>query len=263
MAAPVIIPELQFIDADGRPYAGGTLETYIVGTSTPKATWIDPAQSALNTNPIVLNAAGRCLCWGDGEYRLILRDAAGNQVWDQPATTIVSAAMAPVVSAPTISDALELLGIDDLIAAEAAARSAADSAEQTARIAADTAETNARTAADTTLQANIDAEVARATAAEAALAGGALGGGSGYANIAGGNLMQWGSAATSGGSAAVTFPIAFPVACQSVTATTYANSLNIVIRIASVATNAFGVITVDTSNTGGKDTGFFWSAFGR
>jgi hypothetical protein len=243
--------------------AGGTIETYLPGTSTPKQCWVDPDQTALATNPVILDAAGRSLMWGSGDYRLVIRDAAGNQVADIEATTIVSAAMAPVVSAPTIPDALELLGIDDLIAAEAAARSAADSAEQTARIAADTAEATARAAADTTLQANIDAEVARATAAEAALAGGALGGGSGYANIAGGNLMQWGSAATSGGSAAVTFPIAFPAACQSVTATTYANSLNIVIRIASVATNAFGVITVDTSNTGGRDTGFFWTAFGR
>lgn len=156
MAVPVIIPELQFIDADGHPYAGGTLETYITGTTTPKATWVDPEQAALNPNPIVLDAAGRCLCWGDGEYRLILRDSAGNLVWDQPATTIVSAAMAPVVAAPTIADALELLGINDLIAAEAAARNASDAAEQAARIAADNAEKAAREAADANLQSQID-----------------------------------------------------------------------------------------------------------
>src|SRR5580765_8611613 len=115
MAAPVIIPELQFIDADGHPYAGGSLATYVVGTTTPKATWVDPDQAALNTNPIILDSAGRCLCWGDGEYRLILRDAVGNLIWDQPATTIVSAAMAPVMLAPTIADAVHLLGIDDMI----------------------------------------------------------------------------------------------------------------------------------------------------
>ena len=55
--------------------------------------------------------------------------------------------MEPVVSAPTIPDALNLLGVNALIAAEATARSNADSAEQSARI-----------AADNTLQANIDAE---------------------------------------------------------------------------------------------------------
>jgi hypothetical protein len=85
--------------------------------------------------------------WGDGDFRLILRDALGNLIWDQPATTIVSAAMEPVVSAPTIPDALNLLGVSGLIAAEATARSNADSAEQSARI-----------AGDNTLQANIDAE---------------------------------------------------------------------------------------------------------
>jgi hypothetical protein len=169
VAAPIINPEPQFIDANGAPYAAGTLTTYIAGTSTPKSTWLDPALTALNTNPIVLDAAGRCVMWGDGDYRLVLRDALGNLIWDQPATTIVSAAMAPVVSAPTIPDAVNLLGVNALIAAEATARSNADSAEQTARIAADTAETNARTAADTTLQTNITNEAGSRVAADNAL----------------------------------------------------------------------------------------------
>src|SRR3954470_6191883 len=162
MAAPVISPELQWSDANGTPYAGGSIETYQPGTSTPKATWLDPDQAALNTNPVILDAAGRSLMFGDGDYRLVLRDALGNLIFDQPATTIVSAAMAPVVSAPTIADAVDLLGLGDASASEAAARAAADSAEQTARINADNAEKAAREAADTTLQTNIDAEVARA-----------------------------------------------------------------------------------------------------
>lgn len=153
---PVIIPEQQFNDADGHPYAGGSLATYVPGTTTPKQTWLDPSQAALNTNPIILDAAGRCLIWGDGDYRLILRDAAGNLIWDIPATTLVSAAMYPVVSAPTIADAVHLLGLDDALTGSELA--AAISAEQTARI-----------AADTTLQNNINAETARAEAAEANL----------------------------------------------------------------------------------------------
>src|SRR4051812_48677100 len=172
MAAPVLNPEPQFADANGVPYAGGSIATYIVSTSTPKPTYTDPGLTALNENPIRLDAAGRCVMWGDGQFRLVLRDAAGNQIWDQPSTSIVSAAMAPVVAAPTIADAVALLGLDDAGASEAAARAAADSAEQTARIAADNAETSARTAADTTLQTNIDAEKTRAMAAEAALTGG-------------------------------------------------------------------------------------------
>jgi hypothetical protein len=105
MADPVV-RQSPISDADGHPYAGGTIETYIPGTSTPKATYLDPALTAANTNPIILDAAGRATMYGDGKYRLILRDAAGNEIWDIEATTIVSAAMAPVVEAPTIADAL-------------------------------------------------------------------------------------------------------------------------------------------------------------
>src|SRR4051794_24094113 len=140
MAAPVISPELQWSDANGTPYAGGTIETYQPGTSTPKPVYVDPDLSASATNPVVLDAAGRSLMYGDGDYRLVLRDALGNQIFDVEATSIVSAAMAPVVSAPTIADAVDLLGLGDASASEAAARAAADSAEQSARIAADNAE---------------------------------------------------------------------------------------------------------------------------
>ena len=169
MAAPVINPEPQFCDQNGIPYSSGTITTYIAGTSTPKSTWLDPDLTALQTNPIVLDAAGRCVMWGDGDYRLVLRDAADNLIWDQPATTIVSAAMEPVVSAPTIPDAVNLLGINALIAAEATARSNADSAEQTARIAADNAEATARANGDATLNTLIGDEITRAMNEETGL----------------------------------------------------------------------------------------------
>lgn len=171
MAALLLIPEAQFIDADGNPYAGGTLATYVPGTTTGKATWQDAGQTIFNGNPIVLDAAGRCVVWGDGEYRLILRDAIGNIIWDQLSTTLISAAMAPVCIAPDLPTARRVMGIDDAIAAavaaeaatraaadaaEAAARAAADSAEAAARQAADDAERAAREAADTALGARID-----------------------------------------------------------------------------------------------------------
>ena len=156
-APPIITPLLQWSDADGHPYAGGSIETYVVGTSSPKQVWVDMDQTALATNPVILDSAGRSLMFGDGAYRLVLRDSVGNQVADFVATTLVSAAMYPVISAVTIADAVHQLGIDDLIAAEAAARAAADSAEQTARIAADAAETAAREAADAALTTTVNA----------------------------------------------------------------------------------------------------------
>jgi hypothetical protein len=199
MAAPVVSPLLQWSDADGNPYAGGTIATFTPGTSTPKATWLDADQLAFNENPVVLDAAGRSMMYGDGEYRLVIKDSAGNLIADIEATTIVSAAMAPVVAAPTIADALVMLGIDDLIAAEASARAAADSAEQAARIATD----NVLTGLTTGLRTDLDAEVARALAAEADLQDQIDG-------TPGAPLVQSGYASTDGtGTHAVTFPTPF------------------------------------------------------
>jgi hypothetical protein len=169
---PVVTPLLQWSDANGTPYANGTVTTYIVGTGTPKQTWADPDQTSPNANPIVLDAAGRSQMWGDGDYRLVLRDAADNLVADFPATSLVSAAMYPVVSAPTIADAVSAMGIDTLISDEAAARAAADAAEQNAREAADADLTN--TILNTIngvdlVNADLAAEVTRATGAEATL----------------------------------------------------------------------------------------------
>lgn len=72
-----------FFDNDGVPVALGSLTTYVVGTTTPKTTWQNLGGTITNTNPIILDAAGRCLCWGTGSYRTILADSFGNEIWDR------------------------------------------------------------------------------------------------------------------------------------------------------------------------------------
>lgn len=140
MSAPILLqPKPQFCDANGRPYAGGSIFTYVKGTTTPKTTWKDPGQAATNTNPITLDAAGQCDMWGDGDYQLELHDAAGTLIWSAPSTTVVSAAMYPAVSAPTVADALNYLGVTSAISGAVAA------------------EATIRANADTTIQANLDA----------------------------------------------------------------------------------------------------------
>ena len=141
------IPEQQFIDANGRPYAGGQVSTFVPGTNTPKTTWADNGGSAVNPNPLTLDAAGRAVIFGDGDYRLILRDAAGNLVYDAWTSSTISNAMMPVVTATSIANAQSLLGIQDF----------------TASI---NAETSARQAADNTLTTNLNSEITRATNAE-------------------------------------------------------------------------------------------------
>jgi hypothetical protein len=168
---PIPNPEPQFLDADGHPYAGGTLATYIPGTTSPKQTWSDHLGGALNTNPIILDSAGRCIMYGDGEYRLILRDALGNLVWDQYASTLVSLAMAPVIIAPTLEEARRLLGIDDAIAAAVAVETNRALAAEAALQTAINNETTRATNAENALGSRIDAEIAARIAADNALSG--------------------------------------------------------------------------------------------
>jgi hypothetical protein len=251
MVALLPNPEPQFCDADGNPYAGGTIATYVSGTTTPKATWLDPNQTAFNTNPIILDAAGRCVMYGDGDYRLILNDAAGNLIWDQPSSTIVSAAMEPVMAAPTIAEAVRLLGIQDLIDNEAAARAAADSAEQAARIAADNAETARAEAAEANLQSELDAEIARAEAAEGALAVS--------------HKFDAGSNTTDGtGHLRVTFATTFTSA-PSVCITELRNSGDVVSPTVSSDTSGFDVwlaFPLSSGITPAGARGFCWMAIG-
>lgn len=49
----------QFFDNNGNILSGGKLYTYTAGTTTPQATYTDSGGGTPNTNPIVLNAAGR------------------------------------------------------------------------------------------------------------------------------------------------------------------------------------------------------------
>ena len=75
--------EQQFCDQNGVPYAGGSVYFYIPNTNTLQNTWQDPFQVTLNANPVVLNAAGRAIIYGSGQYRQVLYDYLGNLVWDQ------------------------------------------------------------------------------------------------------------------------------------------------------------------------------------
>lgn len=253
MAEPVLVPEPQFCDADGMPYAGGTINTYIIGTDTAKDVWLDPGQTALQTNPIVLDAAGRCVMWGDGDYRLVLRDASGNLIWDQPSTSIVSAAMAPVVKAPTIADAVRLLGIDDAIQAEIDRATAAEAALRVDL----NAEIARAEAAEAALRADLDAEIARAEAAEAAL----------NSRMNGIQTCVGGVAYTSGGHAAVTFPTAFASGSSPiVTATTAGTVLDIVTPTIGNITNAgfecWLAFPLTSGPTSAGTRAFYWLALG-
>lgn len=112
MTSGALLPnaEQTFLDADGNPLAAGLVYFYIPATTTPKTTWQDAAGGTPNSNPIVLNAAGRAIIYGVGQYRQVVYSAAGVLQWDQLTEfSPVSAAMQPFVESPTVADAVALL----------------------------------------------------------------------------------------------------------------------------------------------------------
>jgi len=77
--SPVAGAATQFFDNSGAPLSGGLLYTYAAGTTTPLATYTSASGATANSNPIVLNSAGRL----DNEvwlttpltYKFILKDS--------------------------------------------------------------------------------------------------------------------------------------------------------------------------------------------
>lgn len=67
----------QFFNSNGDPLSGGLLYTYSAGTTTPVSTYTSRSGAAFNTNPIVLDSAGRTPAeiWLDGGvlYKFVLK----------------------------------------------------------------------------------------------------------------------------------------------------------------------------------------------
>jgi len=74
----------QFFDANGAPLTGGLIYTYLAGTSTPVTTFTSSLGTANNTNPIVLDAAGRTPAeiWLTGGlfYKFVLKSSTYVQI---------------------------------------------------------------------------------------------------------------------------------------------------------------------------------------
>lgn len=84
MTANVAPPGLTQIFTDnGEPAALYKLWTYDAGTSTPRETWSDSAESSSNTNPVELDANGRAQIYYRGSYKLVLTTPDDAVVWTQ------------------------------------------------------------------------------------------------------------------------------------------------------------------------------------
>lgn len=78
-------PVKQFTDGKGKPYAAGKLFSYDAGPSlTLRPTYADANLTTPNTNPVVLDAAGRATIFLDqAVYRFVLLNALDQTQWDQ------------------------------------------------------------------------------------------------------------------------------------------------------------------------------------
>ena len=83
--SPVAGAGWQFFTDSGTVLSGGLLYTYAAGTTLPATTYQDSAGLVPNSNPIVLDAAGRVsaevwLTMGTA-YKLVLKNSVGATIW--------------------------------------------------------------------------------------------------------------------------------------------------------------------------------------
>jgi hypothetical protein len=75
----------QFFNSNGVPLAGGKLYTYAAGTTTPAVTYASSAGISTNTNPIILDSAGRPSqqVWlvSGNRYKFTLKNSANVEIW--------------------------------------------------------------------------------------------------------------------------------------------------------------------------------------
>ena len=100
----------QFFDDNGKPLSGGKIYTYAAGTTTPQATYTAWDGLTANTNPIVLDSAGRTpsQIWStEGVlYKYVVKTSADVLIraWDNIGGSVVASDLAALLAASSGSD---------------------------------------------------------------------------------------------------------------------------------------------------------------
>lgn len=74
---------VQMQSLNGVPLANGKMYVYALGRTTLMDTWSDVDGESLNTNPIILDAAGQCHCYvsDDFDYTIVVCDEYNNEIF--------------------------------------------------------------------------------------------------------------------------------------------------------------------------------------
>ncbi len=245
-------PVLQFSDGDGHPYAGGSVATFDPGTFQPRVTYVDANGTVPNANPIILSANGTCVCYGSGRYRMILRDAGNNLIFDSESESYlgdsaISAVMLPVTMAATLAEARRRMGIDDAIALAVANLSLMPG--PTGPQGAQGPVGPQGPAGSQGAQGGSDMQIAN--------------GNPGYAYFPASNFLLCFGANQTGANGTTTIGYGRHFSSVlSVQVTPTDNAINLVARTAGITGDAFSVLIEDTNNTRGFACNFRWSAIG-
>jgi hypothetical protein len=104
MASGTLMPtgRQQIFDSNGAPLASGLLYFTAAGTSTPLDTYSDGALTTPNTNPVVLDSAGRATIYlSAASYKLVVKNSAAvtqYTVDPLPATNIATSLVTDTIS---------------------------------------------------------------------------------------------------------------------------------------------------------------------
>ena len=112
MAARYSNPVPQYSNINGVPFAGGKLQFFENGTTTPKDVFSDPAGTISLGNELTLDAEGRVPdFFGEGTYRVRLLDSASVQIFERDDVIIQS----PQSAQLSDFDAATTYSIGDLV----------------------------------------------------------------------------------------------------------------------------------------------------
>jgi len=79
---PTPVPRIQFLSPTGVPLAGGKVQTYTCGTTTPLTSYTDSTGGTPNANPVILDSGGFAGIWlGPSCYKFLVKDSADVTQW--------------------------------------------------------------------------------------------------------------------------------------------------------------------------------------
>lgn len=260
VAGQIPLAQEEPLNNNGNPMIGAFMYYYEPDSMTLKSTYQDPNLTILNTNPVLTDGFGRFpSMFGTGSYKQILQDVNHTQIWAKivevpfPSANI-STAIGPLLGDETTQQFVDDLGIPQLI--QTAINNASLLPGPTGPIG-----NNGPTGPTGPAGSSASNYIPNFTSSNP-----------GYISFPNLNntssigYIMFGSAATnSGGTASVSFPIAFTSLGSVVATQTDSASGSWFISVSSHNNGGFTVITSSPLHGGGWQGGpitFFWQAIG-